>query len=53
MAKEVITPPEGLNLGKVIPIAIEDEVKTAYINYAMSVTGTLPISNLNSSADFA
>ena len=23
--------------GKVIPVAIEDEVKTAYLNYAMSV----------------
>jgi len=23
--------------GKVIPIAIEEEVKTAYLNYAMSV----------------
>ncbi|MDR2807665.1 MAG: DNA topoisomerase (ATP-hydrolyzing) subunit A [Spirochaetaceae bacterium] len=25
------------NTGKIIPIAIEDEVKTAYLNYAMSV----------------
>jgi DNA gyrase subunit A len=25
------------NIGKIIPIAIEDEVKTAYLNYAMSV----------------
>ena len=27
----------GLPMGKVIPIAIEDEVKTDYLNYAMSV----------------
>jgi DNA gyrase subunit A len=27
----------GLTAGKVIPIAIEDEVKTDYLNYAMSV----------------
>jgi DNA gyrase subunit A len=25
------------NIGKIIPVAIEDEVKTAYLNYAMSV----------------
>ncbi|MDR1838244.1 MAG: DNA gyrase subunit A, partial [Treponema sp.] len=30
-------PPAELPLGKVIPIAIEDEVKTDYLNYAMSV----------------
>jgi DNA gyrase subunit A len=29
--------PAELPLGKVIPIAIEDEVKTDYLNYAMSV----------------
>jgi len=29
--------PDELPLGKVIPIAIEDEVKTDYLNYAMSV----------------
>jgi len=29
--------PDTLPLGKVIPIAIEDEVKTDYLNYAMSV----------------
>ncbi|MDR0732397.1 MAG: DNA topoisomerase (ATP-hydrolyzing) subunit A [Treponema sp.] len=28
---------EGMGSGKVIPIAIEDEVKTDYLNYAMSV----------------
>ncbi|MDR1074422.1 MAG: hypothetical protein LBL45_12270, partial [Treponema sp.] len=27
----------GENKGKIIPVAIEDEVKTAYLNYAMSV----------------
>jgi len=30
-------PPSELPLGKIIPIAIEDEVKTDYLNYAMSV----------------
>ena len=30
-------PAGGLPLGKVIPIKIEDEVKTDYLNYAMSV----------------
>ncbi|MDR2177407.1 MAG: DNA topoisomerase (ATP-hydrolyzing) subunit A [Treponema sp.] len=35
MAESEIT--EGQGPGKVIPIAIEDEVKTDYLNYAMSV----------------
>jgi len=40
VAKTDIARTEGsdeLPTGKVIPIAIEDEVKTAYLNYAMSV----------------
>jgi len=38
MAKTDKTDTSGeLPTGKVIPIAIEDEVKTAYLNYAMSV----------------
>ncbi|MDR2964512.1 MAG: DNA topoisomerase (ATP-hydrolyzing) subunit A [Treponema sp.] len=38
MAKTEKTDTTGeLPTGKVIPIAIEDEVKTAYLNYAMSV----------------
>ena len=34
---EILSPSSTAPLGKVIPVAIEEEVKTAYLNYAMSV----------------